>query len=276
MITAITIPCAERFDCLRTMLETLASNQEVASGKVSVILCPDAQPKESLGRMREISDAFAQNGFVSAAPESRLYGCQNILRSIRIAFASGVDRVIRMDSDLKASPFYIRQVLALAEQTNLPSQSGIICKMDYEQKRQHASEAVYGCHTGTNLVLAFAQWAAISPLVDEYEGKFLTTGPHKRNHAQARQWFSDHASAIPDGSPWKSAYVSQTVGTGADSAIFFALLCGGMDVASMVVNRLIHASNEGENYSSGEYAEMQASTLDVLAEDITPRSFVTR
>ncbi len=244
--TAIAIPCFKREETLAKCLASISENAEIKNGDVDVLSYHDFEGKE------------------------RLHGCRNILRSIRETFKCGFNRVIRMDSDLQVSPYFVRQVIALKEWSGIPSQSHIVCASN---KTVHARDAVHGCHTGTNLVIDRQEWDKISPMVDEYEQSFLLPEPKHRSHREPKQWFKAHVNMIPSNIWFRNAYVSGEAGIGADSLIWFSLLANGMNVACLFVNRAIHISTHGENYEPEAYRRMSAATLDVIESDSTQTDF---
>ena len=227
-----------------------------------------------LERTHAIFEASGLRGGVENRPARRLYGCVNVVRALTATMDRGYERVIRMDSDLTLSPYFIKQMLAASDWTCNPCQSDIICQYPLAKKWRFSRTLVRSHQsTGTNLVLTSSQWKMIQPMVTEYVETFMDGNHANRDNAACRKWFADRAWKIAQ-DPHRTAYQSGRVGTSVDSTIFFALLCNGFNVHSTVVNRAIHSIEPGQNLTTPDEDRLYASTrLDVLDEDATRVDF---
>lgn len=259
MKTAIAIPAFSRLPAINRCLASLSTNEEVASGSVDVLIYPDLSPPHELQEMQSIFAFHALRGGIQPPPPERLYGCRNILRAYHATFALGYDRVIRMDSDLTVSPYFIRLLLASLAATSTPTQSDIVCTLNYKDKLTHASHMRRGISTGTNLCLTSAHWSTASALATEYENQFLLPGPYLRDNHSA--------------SAWLLARAGRSVGPGHEGILWTAFNAANLLPWHFTVNRCIHLALDGENANPASSAIFQRVTLDHIPEDAHRTTF---
>jgi hypothetical protein len=174
---------------------------------------------------------------------------------------------------LQVSPYFVRQLIALQDWSSNPSQTEISCRIDPTLKPDRSREIVHGWQTGSNFVFDRLQWSIIKPMVEEFENLFLQPEPQQRDYVTYRKWFQDRSHLIPDSIWFKKIYVDGTAGLGADCAIHFAIMAHRMIGVCLFVNRAIHVSTYGENYTPEGYGALLKCTLDVIESDATETDF---
>ena len=267
----ISIPTFGRLSCLERCLMSLATNREVA--EADVLIYPDFVPDEELEQIEAIFNKSGLSGGVQDRPSKRLYGCANIIRSVREAMANGYRQMIKMDADLTVSPSFVKQLMAALDWSSGPCQSNVVCMITREEKKPLERTLRKGMNTGTNLALTRDHWTTIQPILCEYTDRFLTVNPYMLDRPACLQWYADRASEATSSQDMEP-YRTGNVGVSADGTTLFALRYHGIQPYTLHVNRAVHGIEPGQNHNPKTVEVCAATHLDILEDDATRTDFV--
>lgn len=236
--------------------------------RADVWLFPDFVDDEEFQQVNWIFDDLNFNGGIMPRPDRRLYACRNIIRSMREATMTGdYTHILRMDSDILVESGFIESLVAAADSIGGAAASNIICELPAEEKLACAEVLDAPGPCGPNICMSVAHWRRIEPLVTRWEDLFLKSGciPKMRNGDLMRRYMRDLMTVTPEWTAGREPFVSMSAGTTIDGFMACALAFCGIPFKSLVANRCVHPSNEGENtnpeYHAAHYAGTQLHNL---------------
>lgn len=258
---AIAIPTFGRLDLLYECLRSLRSCGGV--WKADVWLFPDLVDDEEFRKVNHIFDQLGFDGGVLQRPERRLYACRNIIRSMREAATLGeYTHILRMDSDIIVEPGFIDALVSAANTIGGAAASDIVCELPLNEKLECRDVLDTPGPCGPNICMSTAHWRRIEPMVTRWEDLFLNSGcvPKMRNGDLMRRYMRDLMTVTPEWHEGRDPFVSMRAGTTIDGFMACALAFCGIPFKSLVVNRCVHPSSEGENTTAEYHADRYART----------------
>lgn len=254
------IPSFGRLDCFERCVTSLSLNKEL--GLIHVF--PDVVTETELKETREIMDRSGVNYRIHDTPPKRLYGCRNQIRSVRVGFQeTDCDYIVRVDSDMLCSKNMVSVLLNASRWLGGGVViSKIVCEMTQEEKRMHAGVLIQGCHSGSNIIWPREAWMKMSSVFDMYEQMFMMNRKHAHS-SEAAEFLSKMAVGAKE-NRWNRAslmsFAEKRGGTVGDALTHCVVACSGIPYGSLLVNRLIHLSDTGENTTPEFFRDNYSST----------------
>lgn len=288
---AISISAYNRPEYLKQVVESLEKNPE-SSFLDFYFFLDGGQESTQEENAKIITSSSIVNKHIIARDNNWGVG-RNMIDARRTLFdVCGYDRVLVLEDDMVLSLHYIGLVFRLLDwaEANFDNvgmvQGWFPCTWNPEKKASNLQAVCVTFAHFWGYALSRKVWNEMKQLLYEYEERFLKNIPSykSRNHKLIRnffnkvaqkEWLNESINKWPENLDIRSAYLSNTIGTGQDAATGLSLWSSGYCKLAMIVNRGLAIGKVGEHFREGLFKKMGLDSviLDIFEEDANISSF---
>ena len=279
---SIAITAYDRVDLLKQCLVHLSRNDQRL---FRVLVFPDlvdsSTDRAILSACSSVSAETGMEIYLISGPETRLYCCRNILRSVSITSSLNPEYIIKLDSDIIVTKDFVKVMFELSQSIGggLVT-SSIICHMSKEEKQANAGKVVDISLSGSNFCVSNKWWRKIEETARPLLSR-INSVPNHRDHAAAWSEMKSIAASSnpthPGAIAGKEYFFKDDHNIGSDAIFVLGAAACDCPISSLVVNRATHPSPTGVHTTAEWHAAHYANTfLDEIDGDATRNHFTRK